>query len=125
MGKKCGNLRLGRPSSQRRETACGLGVAEKSSVEEACCSAGGCCAEANNCKQSGKSVARLRLAKKPKRFKGEQEALIDEVLFTRVQSLRRDRSHGSTKLSRVFLLTGFAVLRLRFLDDAALYAETT
>jgi site-specific DNA recombinase len=40
------------------------------------------------------------------RFKGEQEALIEEVLFTKVQSLRRDRSHGSTKLSRVFLLKG-------------------
>jgi site-specific DNA recombinase len=41
-----------------------------------------------------------------RRFKGEQEALIEEVLFTKVQSLRRDRSHGSTKLSRVFLLKG-------------------
>ncbi|MGA7294257.1 MAG: recombinase family protein, partial [Terriglobales bacterium] len=40
------------------------------------------------------------------RFKGEQEALIEEALFTKVQSLRRDRSHGSTKLSRVFLLKG-------------------
>ncbi len=40
------------------------------------------------------------------RFKGEQEALIGEVLFTKVQSLRRDRSHGSAKLSRVFLLKG-------------------
>jgi hypothetical protein len=40
------------------------------------------------------------------RFKGEQEALIEEVLFTKVQSLRRDRSHGTTKLSRVFLLKG-------------------
>ena len=40
------------------------------------------------------------------RFKGEQEALIEEVLFTKVQLLRRDRSHGSTKLSRVFLLKG-------------------
>src|SRR5215469_2600053 len=40
------------------------------------------------------------------RFKGEQEALIEEVLFTKVQSLRRDRSHGSTKLNRVFLLKG-------------------
>ena len=37
-----------------------------SSVEEACWSAGGCCCEPNNCKQSGRSVARLRLAKKPK-----------------------------------------------------------
>lgn len=40
------------------------------------------------------------------RFKGEHEALIEEVLFTKVQSLRRDRSHGSAKLSRVFLLKG-------------------
>lgn len=40
------------------------------------------------------------------RFKGEQEALIQEVLFTRVQSLRRDRGHASSKLSRVFLLKG-------------------
>jgi site-specific DNA recombinase len=40
------------------------------------------------------------------RFKGEQEALIEEVLYTKVQSLRRDRSHGSTKLNRVFLLKG-------------------
>jgi site-specific DNA recombinase len=40
------------------------------------------------------------------RFKGEQEALIEEVLYAKVQSLRRDRSHGSTKLSRVFLLKG-------------------
>ncbi len=40
------------------------------------------------------------------RFKGEQEALIEEALFTKVQSLRRDRSHGPTKLSRVFLLKG-------------------
>ena len=38
-----------------------------SSVEEACCcSACGCCSEPNNCKQSGRSAARLRLAKKPK-----------------------------------------------------------
>ncbi len=40
------------------------------------------------------------------RFKGEQEPLIEEVLFTRVQSLRRDRSHSSTKMSRIFLLKG-------------------
>ena len=40
------------------------------------------------------------------RFKGEQEALIEEALYTKVQSLRRDRSHGSTKLSRIFLLKG-------------------
>jgi len=40
------------------------------------------------------------------RFKGEQEPLIEEVLYAKVRSLRRDRSHGSTKLSRVFLLKG-------------------
>jgi site-specific DNA recombinase len=40
------------------------------------------------------------------RFPGEQEALIEEALFTKVQSLRRDRSHSSTRLSRVFLLKG-------------------
>ena len=40
------------------------------------------------------------------RFKGDHEPLIEEVLFDRVQSLRRDRSHGATKSSRVFLLKG-------------------
>ena len=40
------------------------------------------------------------------RFKGEHEALIEEALFTRVQSLRRDRSHGASRLQRVFLLKG-------------------
>src|ERR1700674_3570380 len=40
------------------------------------------------------------------RFKGEHEALIEESLFNKVQSVRRDRSHGATKLSRVFLLKG-------------------
>ncbi len=40
------------------------------------------------------------------RFKGEHEALIEENLFNKVQSVRRDRSHGATKLSRVFLLKG-------------------
>jgi site-specific DNA recombinase len=40
------------------------------------------------------------------RFKGEHEALIEESLFSKVQSVRRDRSHGVTKLSRVFLLKG-------------------
>ena len=39
-------------------------------------------------------------------FKGEHEALIGEGLFNKVQSVRRDRSHGSTKLTRVFLLRG-------------------
>ena len=40
------------------------------------------------------------------RFKGEHEALIEESLYRKVQSVRRDRSHGATKLSRVFLLKG-------------------
>jgi site-specific DNA recombinase len=40
------------------------------------------------------------------RFKGAHEALIEEVLYDKVQSMRRDRSHTSTKLSRVFLLKG-------------------
>jgi site-specific DNA recombinase len=40
------------------------------------------------------------------RFKGEHEALIEEVLYDKVQSMRRDRSHSATKLSRVFLLKG-------------------
>jgi site-specific DNA recombinase len=40
------------------------------------------------------------------RFKGEHEALIGESLFSSVQSVRRDRSHSSTKLKRVFLLRG-------------------
>ena len=40
------------------------------------------------------------------RFKGEHEAVIEESLFEKVQSLRRERSHSSTKQSRVFLLKG-------------------
>ena len=40
------------------------------------------------------------------RFKGEHEALIEEGLYRKVQAVRRDRSHSSTKLSRVFLLKG-------------------
>jgi site-specific DNA recombinase len=40
------------------------------------------------------------------RFKGEHEALIDEALFNKVQGVRRDRSHGASKLNRVFLLKG-------------------
>jgi len=40
------------------------------------------------------------------RFKGEHEALIDEPLFNKVQALRRDRSHGASKLNRIFLLKG-------------------
>jgi site-specific DNA recombinase len=38
------------------------------------------------------------------RFKGDHEALIEESLYREVQSVRRDRSHGATRLSRVFLL---------------------
>jgi hypothetical protein len=37
-------------------------------------------------------------------LKGEHEALIEEGLFSKVQSVRRNRGHSSTKLSRVFLL---------------------
>jgi site-specific DNA recombinase len=40
------------------------------------------------------------------RFKGDHEALIEEGLFAKVQLMRRDRSHGATKLSRRFLLKG-------------------
>lgn len=40
------------------------------------------------------------------RFKGEHEALVDEALFNKVQAVRRDRSHGASKLTRVFLLKG-------------------
>jgi hypothetical protein len=40
------------------------------------------------------------------RFKGEHEALIEERLFNRAQSVRRERGHISTKLKRVFLLKG-------------------
>jgi site-specific DNA recombinase len=40
------------------------------------------------------------------RFKGDHKALIGEALFDKVQSMRRDRSHSSTKLSRVFPLRG-------------------
>jgi site-specific DNA recombinase len=40
------------------------------------------------------------------RFKGEHEALVDEGLFTKVQSVRRDRGHVATKLKRTFLLKG-------------------
>ncbi len=40
------------------------------------------------------------------RFKGKHAALIQESLFEKVQTLRRDRSHSSTKLTRVYLLKG-------------------
>lgn len=39
-------------------------------------------------------------------FKGAHEPLIEESLYRRVQSVRRDRSHGATKLKREFLLRG-------------------
>ena len=39
-------------------------------------------------------------------FRGEHEALIVEELYRKVQSVRRDRSHSTTKLARVFLLKG-------------------
>ena len=40
------------------------------------------------------------------RFKGRHKALIEETLYKKVQSVRRDRSHSSSKLTRVFLLKG-------------------
>jgi site-specific DNA recombinase len=40
------------------------------------------------------------------RFKGEHEALLEESLFRKVQSVRRDRSHSATKLARMFPLKG-------------------
>jgi site-specific DNA recombinase len=39
-------------------------------------------------------------------FKGAHQALIEETLYRRVQSMRRDRSHGATKIKREFLLKG-------------------
>ena len=39
-------------------------------------------------------------------FRGAHDALIEEHLFRKVQSVRRDRSHPSTKMTRVFLLKG-------------------
>ncbi len=39
-------------------------------------------------------------------FKGEHEALIEESLYRRVQSVRRNSSHGATKLKREFPLKG-------------------
>jgi len=43
---------------------------------------------------------------KEQQFKGSHEALIEASLFRKVQSVRRDRSHGATKLKREFLLKG-------------------
>jgi site-specific DNA recombinase len=39
-------------------------------------------------------------------FEGAHEALVEESLFRKVQSVRRDRSHGATKLKREFVLKG-------------------
>jgi site-specific DNA recombinase len=39
-------------------------------------------------------------------YKGDHAAIVQESLFQKVQSVRRDRSHGSSKLKRVFLLKG-------------------
>src|SRR5271166_3168548 len=39
-------------------------------------------------------------------FKAEHESLIEERLYRKVQSIRRDRSHGATKIKREFLLKG-------------------
>jgi site-specific DNA recombinase len=40
------------------------------------------------------------------RFKGEHPALVEEALFEKAQSPKRDRSHSVTRLTRVFLLKG-------------------
>ncbi len=39
-------------------------------------------------------------------YKGAHAAIVEESLFQKVQSVRRDRSHGSSKLNRVFVLKG-------------------
>jgi site-specific DNA recombinase len=39
-------------------------------------------------------------------YKGDHAPIVDEDVFRKVQSVRRDRSHGSSKLKRVFLLKG-------------------
>jgi site-specific DNA recombinase len=39
-------------------------------------------------------------------YKGDHAPIVKESLFQKVQSVRRDRSHGSAKLKRVFLLKG-------------------
>ena len=39
-------------------------------------------------------------------YKGDHAPIIAENLFQKVQSVRRDRSHGSSRLNRVFLLKG-------------------
>jgi site-specific DNA recombinase len=39
-------------------------------------------------------------------YKGEHAAIVEESVFNKVQSVRRDRSHCTTTLKRVFLLKG-------------------
>ena len=39
-------------------------------------------------------------------YKGDHAPIVEETVFRKVQSVRRDRSHGSSKLKRVFLLKG-------------------
>ena len=39
-------------------------------------------------------------------YRGDHAPIIDEGVFRKVQSVRRDRSHGSSKLKRIFLLKG-------------------
>ncbi len=39
-------------------------------------------------------------------YKGQHEPIIDEALFQKAQSLRRDYSHVSSRIDRVFLLRG-------------------
>jgi site-specific DNA recombinase len=39
-------------------------------------------------------------------YKGDHAAIVEENLFQKVQSVRRDRSHSTTTLKRVFLLKG-------------------
>lgn len=39
-------------------------------------------------------------------YKGDHAAIVEESLFQKVQSVRRERGHGSSRLNRVFLLKG-------------------
>ena len=39
-------------------------------------------------------------------YKGDHAAIVEETLFQKVLSVRRDRSHSTTTLKRVFLLKG-------------------
>ena len=57
-------------------------------------------------------------------YKGDHAPVVEESLFRKVQTVRRDRSHGSTKLKRVFFAQGFdSLLCVRLLDDPALHAK--